>query len=100
MNSHVVYGFTEADDESTFPSTRRVDIGLSLYPMLPLLNHSCHPNTIRLNVGSRVVVVAAEDIRAGDEVTDSYGQNCLVAAREERRRRLRDNYNFTCHCRY
>ncbi len=97
MNSHVIYGFAAG----TAGSLQRVDVGLALYPVLPLLNHSCHPNTTRFNAarGGHVVVVAAEDIPEGAEVTDSYGQSCLTSSREDRRRSLLKNYNFKCNCR-
>ena len=31
----------------------------AVYPVLPLLNHSCDPNTLRVNIGGRVVPLAA-----------------------------------------
>ena len=31
----------------------------AVYPVLPLLNHSCDPNTLRVNIGGRVVLLAA-----------------------------------------
>ena len=34
-------------------------VGTALYPILPLLNHSCNANTIRFNIGNKVVLVAS-----------------------------------------
>ena len=31
----------------------------AVYPVLPLLNHSCDPNTLRVYIGGRVVLLAA-----------------------------------------
>ena len=36
-----------------------VDVGASIYPHLLLLNHSCAPNTLRINRGHRVTLALA-----------------------------------------
>ena len=51
-NQHGVYaadGKIEAGKK--LPLT---DVGATFYPNLVLLNHSCSPNTIRINEGNRV----------------------------------------------
>ena len=37
-----------------------VDVGASIYPHLLLLNHSCAPNTLRINRGHRVTLLAGD----------------------------------------
>ena len=41
---------------------------MAVRPTAALLNHSCWPNTIRCSVGGAVVLMAAVDIKPGDEV--------------------------------
>ena len=33
-------------------------VASALYPVLPLLNHSCAANTVRINAGGTVILVA------------------------------------------
>ena len=74
-------------------------VGSALYPTLPLLNHSCKPNTIRFNQGCHVVVMATEDIAKGSEVSDSYGLvHYITNDREERQTTLKTRFNFQCQC--
>lgn len=49
--------------------------------------------------GDRVLVVAAEDVPAGAEVTDSYGVSALAAPRGDRRGELLRTFHFACRCR-
>ena len=45
-----------------------------MFPTLLLLNHSCEPNTQRINTnGNQVLMVAKRRINKGEEVTDNYG---------------------------
>ncbi len=45
-----------------------------MFPTLLLLNHSCEPNTLRINTnGNRVLMVAKRKIKKGEEITDNYG---------------------------
>jgi hypothetical protein len=93
-------------------------IGKSLYPVLPLLSHSCKANTSRFNSGNAVVVIATEDIAAGQEVmhknmpnwkypsmnnvfqvSDSYGMSFLTANRDERQDYFKKRFLFDCACR-
>ena len=74
-------------------------VGSALFPTLALINHSCKPNTVRFNQGCRVVVIAAEDIPKGTEISDSYGLvHYLTNEREERQTMLMKRFNFQCNC--
>lgn len=93
-NGHTVYKRLDGDDTS-----KLTQIGSALYPRLPLLNHSCCPNTARVNCGGKVILVAAANIAEGDEVSDSYGVvHYLTKGREERRQALSKRYKFQCQC--
>lgn len=44
------------------------------------------------------VVIAAEDIKKGDQVFNCYGADYRQFPRDERRKRLLDRYHFDCEC--
>ena len=80
------------------------DIGSGVYPTTIFFNHSCEPNTVRINQGPRVsspsklqglkrirssspeqvIFIAKRHIAAGEEVTDCYGIHHLSIPRTER----------------
>ena len=53
-------------------------IGSAIYNSMAFLNHSCNPNTIKYWEGTRMVLVASQPIKKGDEVTDNYGMHFTV----------------------
>lgn len=77
-------------------------LGYGLFPGdVSLVNHSCDPNATRvfeLEPGERpkAVIRAVREVRAEEEVTVSYISPLLP--REERARRLRESWGFTCRC--
>ena len=73
-------------------------IGNAIYSSFAFLNHSCNPNTIKYWEGDRMVVVASQVIRKGQEVTDNYGMHFLNTGRAVRRQWLRDTFWFRCGC--
>ena len=52
-------------------------IGCAIYTSMAFLNHSCNPNTIKYWEGDRIILVASQPIRKGDEITDNYGMHFL-----------------------
>ena len=60
-------------------------IGSAIYASFAFLNHSCNPNTIKYWEGDRMVLVASQPIRRGEEVSDNYGQHFLTSSRTIRR---------------
>jgi len=82
----------------TYDQVDVLSIGSALYPILPLLNHSCNANTIRFNIGKKVVLIASRDIRKGEKVTDSYGKTFLQADKQSRQQYFKAKYNFLCEC--
>ena len=80
--------------------TRRT-VGLGLYPMASMLNHSCSPNCVlrfRIQRYSRphIVIVATQDIPPGVELTYNYIP--LYQSTRERKEQLRWTYGFNCQC--
>lgn len=74
--------------------------GTGYYPVACCANHSCAPNAVAAyrsdeDDGGHVCMVAAHDIKAGDEIYISYID--LSLSREERGKELED-YGFSCNC--
>jgi len=95
-NLHTVYQV-----EGQLEATKRIplqDIGSGCYPTTLFFNHSCAPNTVRINQGPRVIIMAKRNIRAGEEVTDCYGIHHLSMPIKERKETLKRGYCFDCAC--
>lgn len=73
-------------------------IGFSINPTLALFNHSCTPNTIRCNVGTKTILISTQTIHAGAEITDSYSTLYQDQPRNERFNHLMSFYKFECRC--
>ncbi|KAF8457114.1 hypothetical protein BDZ91DRAFT_685856 [Kalaharituber pfeilii] len=76
------------------------DAGLWILPSF--INHSCWGNVQRSFIGDVMIVRACMPIAAGEQITFSYApllsdNNSLL---EERQKRLRRGWGFTCNCRY
>jgi len=74
------------------------EIGASAYGTLSLLNHSCDPNVVRNYFSNHAVVKTIRSLKAGDEILDNYGYHYAVMARDERQRKLYNQYYFNCEC--
>merc|ERR1719221_277265 len=74
------------------------EIGAAAYGTLSLINHSCDPNVVRHYHSSNAVVRTVRSLKAGDEILDNYGYHYAVMAREERQRKLWNQYYFNCAC--
>ncbi|KAF2431082.1 hypothetical protein EJ08DRAFT_553306, partial [Tothia fuscella] len=68
-----------------------------VFPIYSMLNHDCSPNMkwSHIDNGSRIIVIAARDIKKGEELFIDYG-DVQDKARPERRRIL-DQW-FDCEC--
>ena len=69
-------------------------IGFGLNPTLAFFNHSCNPNTIKIQRGNRTALIASQNIPAGQEILDNYGSLFYTSGREERQREV----GFMCQC--
>ena len=74
------------------------DVGSAFYPNMVLFNHSCCPNTLRINRGRASYMVAKHTILPGEEVTDCYGLHHLASTRDERAPAIKSGFLFTCRC--
>jgi hypothetical protein len=70
---------------------------IGIFPKIAKINHSCHPNSANVFVGTtgRRIIWAGRDILAGEEITVTYVP--LLQSTEARRSRLLQ-YGFLCNC--
>jgi len=68
--------------------------GLWLLPSL--INHSCLPNSSRLDVGSAIFIHASKPIERGEEITISYFDTLLPLPQRQARSK---SWGFKCKCR-
>lgn len=76
-----------------------IEIGAGIYATLSLFNHSCNPNVIRNFIGNTVIVRLLSSIISNNtELVDNYG--CLSATmdKNERQKKLNEQYHFQCQC--
>lgn len=71
-------------------------LGTGVYPVLSIINHSCHPNSVLLFEGKQAVVRVIEPITEGAEVTVSYVELGVTAT--TRHKTLKEQYFFDCFC--
>lgn len=75
-----------------------LDIGAAYYSNIVLFNHSCAPNTIRINQGNRTYLVAKNCIKKGEEIFDCYGQHHLSNSKVDRKKLISSAFIFDCKC--
>ena len=63
-------------------------VGVGIYPTISLFNNCCDVNTFKYHVGSREVVMARRDIKAGEEISDFYGEYFFNSSKLTRKKNL------------
>eukprot|EP00026_Physarum_polycephalum_P007780 Phypoly_transcript_07846.p1 GENE.Phypoly_transcript_07846~~Phypoly_transcript_07846.p1 ORF type:complete len:479 (+),score=56.38 Phypoly_transcript_07846:141-1577(+) len=71
-------------------------IGVGLYPLAALINHSCSPNSVAVFEGPRVYIRAIQNIKAGEEITVSYIE--VGMTKQQRQATLAKHFYFVCEC--
>lgn len=71
-------------------------IGIGLYPLAALINHSCVPNSIIVFNGKRAHIRTIREIKSGEEITISYVE--IAESRERRQQELASTFFFECTC--
>ncbi|KAI5123491.1 hypothetical protein M0805_008860 [Coniferiporia weirii] len=93
---------TDADAEPLPGCVAREDpemLGYGTWPAASFFNHACAPALTKRRVARRWAFVAARALEVGTECCISYiGGEGVVLGVEERRRRLRAGWKFTCAC--
>ncbi|OMO98251.1 hypothetical protein CCACVL1_04275 [Corchorus capsularis] len=80
----------------TITGSQMEPLGIGLYLVISLINHSCSPNTVLVFEGKEAVIRAVQQIQKGDEVFVSYIDT--GAATMSRQDDLLKQYFFTCTC--
>ncbi|KAJ3330429.1 hypothetical protein HDU76_005717 [Blyttiomyces sp. JEL0837] len=73
-----------------------VNVGVAVYPIASMLNHSCCPNCAIIFYGADAHLRPMRDIAAGEELTISYIE--IAEPRHKRRKELKERYFFDCEC--
>ncbi|RWS03835.1 SET and MYND domain-containing protein 4-like protein [Dinothrombium tinctorium] len=73
-------------------------IGNGLYLSASLPSHSCCCNSTKYSIGSQILLVNEEDIKAGDEVTVTYFPHYTKMCVKDRKAFLKAHYSFDCRC--
>ncbi|XP_046467829.1 SET and MYND domain-containing protein 4 isoform X3 [Neodiprion pinetum] len=72
--------------------------GSGLYVLHSLQNHSCAPNTFRHFEGLSMITRALEPIAVGEQIFTCYGTAHGCMPRNERKKRIMEEYFFECEC--
>ena len=72
------------------------EVGSGVYPCLALFPHSCRPNTVRVWLGGKAVLVAAGDIRQGERITDCWADHYNHTPAPQRRQTLGQTRQLDC----
>ena len=71
MNAHPIWGVELDPKDITNVGTEQIGQGL-FTAIASFFNSDCNPNTIRINLGKKMFLVAWKNIRKGEEITDNY----------------------------
>ncbi|XP_021748004.1 histone-lysine N-methyltransferase ASHR1-like isoform X2 [Chenopodium quinoa] len=71
-------------------------LGIGLYPVISIINHSCLPNAVLMFEGKQAVVRAVQPIPKGTEVLISYIET--AGSTMTRQKALKEQYFFSCSC--
>ncbi|RWS31739.1 SET and MYND domain-containing protein 4-like protein [Leptotrombidium deliense] len=72
--------------------------GIGVFLSSALLSHSCDYNCDRYTLGNQLVVVLNRDIKAGEEISITYGPFYKTMSIKDRQAYLQRNYHFLCNC--
>ena len=98
QNVHDIALMQTAEKSRWVNSAQIKSLGAGVYLTSALFNHSCDPSFMRCNFGRGMVSVANRQIRAGDEISECYGQMYYGKSRDDRRQELERHYKFECCC--
>ena len=96
MNSHPFFGL---DRGKQLNQVGLENLGSAIYPVIGRhFNHSCAPNTIRVNCGTKVYLLASATIGEGEEACDIYSMHFSEICKQRRQDWLSRLFHFSCGC--
>jgi len=95
MNSHPVWGVAKNQKDKIGSD----HIGAGLYSAIgSYFNSDCNPNTFRINIGRKMLLIAAKNIKKGEEVMDNYCIHFSELPKHIRHPWIKEHYLFDCTC--
>ncbi|XP_024389817.2 uncharacterized protein [Physcomitrium patens] len=88
------FGHTQVTRKNARDITRSWSCGLWMLPSF--MNHSCTPSVATVVIGNAMIIVAARDLKCGDELTVAYFD--IFRPLQERRASMLHSWNFMCSC--
>jgi hypothetical protein len=88
------FGHTHVTRRNNKDMTRSWSCGLWILPSF--MNHSCVPNVATVVIGDAMIVIAARNLKCGDELTVAYFD--IFRPLKERRSSMLHSWNFVCTC--
>lgn len=109
MNYHGIYAWPlkksglvddEVGEQQDQLAYKRGDMlmGHGSYPFIALINHSCTPNTSKIFIDDKAVLVVTKPIEKNEQIFDTYGFNFTLADKGHRQSELLKRYKFRCSC--
>lgn len=97
VNTHPILGLSDEGGRSSEVGLSKVGNGINVN-IGSYINHSCNPNTCRINIGRNSVLVATRNIAKGQEISDIYSMHYSEIGWIERRKWLKSMFFFECSC--
>ena len=90
LSTHTIKDLPEIVTKNFQPDS----IGFGINVTLAFFNHSCNPNTIKIQKGRKTFLIASELIRKGEDIHDNYGSLFYTSDKPRRLQTL----GFSCSC--
>ena len=84
MNAHPIWGVDLNPKDKNNIGTEQIGQGL-FTAIASYFNSDCNPNTIRINIGKKMFLIASKNIRKGEEISDNYCSHFSDMNARERR---------------
>jgi len=95
MNSHPVWGVSKSQKDKI----GKDHIGAGMYTGIgSYFNSDCNPNTFRVNLGKKMLLIASKNIKRGQEVMDNYCIHFSELPTVTRRPWIQEHFLFHCEC--
>jgi len=98
MNAHPIWGVERSTRDRSEVGIENIGGGI-FTAIASYFNSDCNPNTMRVNVGSKMLLIACRDINKGEEISDNYCIHFSEMGVKDRTGWILENYKFRCRCR-